>query len=72
MLEPKSYTVRVTIRTEMWLREPIVYNEEGWVNPDFADLVIRGIYDDMVEGWIKPSHVERIEIKENDYDYSNS
>lgn len=70
MLEPKSYTVEVTIRTEMWLREPVVYTEEGWIQPDFADLVIRALHDDMVEGWLQPSHVTHITIKENTNDYS--
>ena len=67
MLEPKSYTVQVTIRMEMWLREPVVYREDGWVNPDFADTVLRAIHDDLTDRAIMPSQVKLIEIRENDY-----
>lgn len=67
MLEPKAYTIHVTIRTEMWLHEPVVYRADGWVNPDFADTVIRSLNDDFMHGFIKPADVTHIDIKEITY-----
>lgn len=67
MQEPKVYSIQVTVRTEMWLHEPVVYRADGWVNPDFANTVLECLFDDYREGWVRPQDVTHIDIKEITY-----
>ena len=63
----KSYTVSVTIRMEMWLHEPVVYNADGWINPDFAVTVLRSLEDDLMHKLVYPSDIIHLDVKEIEY-----